>query len=258
MTVSNETADVTDDTFLGGQLKLLQPRTGYRAGIDAVLLAAAIPCRLGQPETVLDAGCGVGTVGLSVARRCPAAKAVLVERAENLVALAKENVRRNGLSERVRVVSGDLTAAWSDMAGQGIALESFDHVAANPPFFLDGSGTLSPDSIKAGAHSMPSGDLEAWGRLLARMASASGTATIIHKAEGLPAVLAALAGRFGAFKVLPIYPRDGQAAIRVIVQCIKGSRAPLTLLPGFVLHDQGNAFTPAAQAILRDGAALRL
>ncbi len=258
MALTMAESDLTDDAFLGGQLKLLQPRAGYRAGIDAVLLAAAIPCQPGRPESILDAGGGVGTVGLSVVRRCPDATAVLLERAPKLVELAEENVRRNDLSKRVHVFSGDLTASWSEMAGLGLAIESFDHVAANPPFHIDGKGTVSSDAWKSAAHSMPEGDLDLWGRLMARMAVSGGTATMIHKADALQAVLGALTGRFGAFKVLPIYPREGQPAIRFIVQGIKGSRAPLSLLPGLILHGDGNAFTPAAQLILRDGAALTL
>lgn len=249
---------VTDDAFLGGALKLLQPKSGYRAGVDAVLLAASVPCIQDVNERVLDAGGGVGTVGLSVVRRCPAATAVLLERAPMLVDLANENVKRNALSERVQVFSGDLTASWSEMAGEGLAPESFDHVVANPPFHTDGEGTASPDPWKSIAHSMPQGDLDLWGRLLARMAVPGGTGTMIHKAEALGAVLGAMAGRFGALKILPIYPRAGQPAIRIIVQGTKGSRGPTTILPGFTLHGEGNGFLPEAEAILRHGGALSL
>lgn len=250
------TNDITDDAFLGGALKLLQPRTGYRAGVDAVLLAASIPCLPGRHECVLDAGGGVGTVGLSVARRCPDSTAVLLERAPRLVELARENVKRNALSDRVKVFSGDLTASWTEMAGEGLAPDSFDHVFANPPFHVDGKGTPSPDPWKSVAHSMPEADLQLWGRLMARMAQPDGTATMIHKAEALTQVISAFAGRFGNLRILPIYPREGQPAIRIIVQGTKGSRAPLAILPGLVLHGEGNAFTPAAEAILRNGAAL--
>ncbi len=250
---------LTDDAFLDGKLKLLQPKSGYRAGVDAVLLAAAIPCASGGAESVLDAGGGVGTVGLCAVARCPEATAVILERAPRLVELAEQNVVRNGLATHVRVFSGDLTASWSDMAGLGLAIESFDHVAANPPFHVDGRGTPSPDEWKSAAHSMPESDLDLWGRLMARMAVAGGTATMIHRAESLTAVLSALGGRFGGLKILPIHARAGQPAIRVIVQGTKGSRAPLTLLSGFVLHGaEGNAFTPEAQAILKNGAALSL
>lgn len=251
-------SEVTDDAFLGGALKLLQPRTGYRAGIDAVLLAAAVPSRVGSHECVLDAGGGVGTVGLSVVRRCADTIAVLLERAPRLVELAHENVKRNGLADRVQVFSGDLTASWTEMAGEGLAPESFDHVVANPPFHIEGQGTPSPDPWKSVAHAMPEGDLQLWGRLLARMAAPGGTATMIHKAEALSLVCGALAGRFGGLRVLPIYPRVGAVANRVIVQGTKGSKAPLTILPGFILHGEGNAFTPAAEAILRHGGGLDL
>lgn len=252
------TADVTDDAFLGGKLKLLQPRSGYRAGIDAVLLAAAVPVSPANQECVLDAGGGVGTVGLSVVRRCAETTAVLLERAPRLVELAQENVRRNGLQDQVKVFSGDLTASWSEMAGEGLAPESFDHVVANPPFHTDGNGTPSPDPWKSVAHSMPEGDLDLWGRLMARMAVPGGTATMIHKADALPLVIGALAGRFGGLRVLPIYPRVGQPANRIIVQGTKGSKAPLVILPGFILHGEGNAFTPAAEAILRHGEPLNI
>lgn len=252
-----ETGDVTDDAFLGGALKLLQPKTGYRAGVDAVLLAAAIPCGPAH-ERCLDAGGGVGTVGLSVVRRCPNATAVLLERSEKFVELAEENVKRNELSDRVKVFSGDLTQTWSEMAGDGLASDSFDHVFANPPYHIDGKGTPSPDPWKSTAHSMPEADLDLWGRLLARMAAPGGTGTLIHKAEALSLVIGAFAGRFGGLRILPIYPRKGQAANRIIVQGTKGSRAPTVILPGFILHGEGNAFTPEAEAILRGGGGLDL
>jgi tRNA1(Val) A37 N6-methylase TrmN6 len=188
--------------------------------------------------------------------RCPDATAVLLERAPPLVELAQRNVERNDLGKRVRVFNGDLTASWSDMAGLGLAIESFDHVAANPPFHIDGRGTPSPDRWKSTAHSMPDTDLDLWGRLMVRMLVAGGTATMIHKADSLPAVMACMAGRFGDLRIMPVYARARQPAIRIIIQGTKGSRAPITILPGFILHGDGNAFTPEAQAILKDGAAL--
>lgn len=257
MPIDLASGDITDDAFLGGALKLLQPKTGYRAGVDAVLLAAAIPCGPAH-ESCLDAGGGVGTVGLSVVRRCPNATAILLEREPKFVELAQENVTRNELSDRVKVFSGDLTQSWSEMAGDGLASDSFDHVFANPPYHIDGKGTPSPDPWKSTAHSMPEADLDLWGRLLARMAAPGGTGTMIHKADALGLVLSAFAGRFGGLRILPIYPRKGQPANRIIVQGTKGSRAPLVILPGLVLHGEGNAFTPEADAILRGGGALDL
>jgi tRNA1(Val) A37 N6-methylase TrmN6 len=246
---------VTEDAFLGGRLRLLQPRSAYRAGLDAVVLAAAAAARCGQ--RALDVGAGVGTVGLCLAART-GADVVLLEPEERLAALAVENARRNCLADRVRVVCGRVGLGEPEAAALGLSPESFDHALANPPYHDRARGTEAADPVKAGAHAMAAADLEVWARFMARMVAPGGTATLIHKAEALPAVLAALAIRFGALRVLPLQPRAESPANRIIVQGVKGSRAPLVLLPAFVLHGTGHAFRPEAEAILRDGAPLLL
>jgi tRNA1(Val) A37 N6-methylase TrmN6 len=138
----------------------------------------------------------------------------------------------------------------------GLVEESFGHVIANPPFHDIDAGTPPPDALKAGAHAMPDGELEAWARFMARMTAPGGEATMIHRADALARVLAVFEARFGALKILPLHSRQGTPAHRVLVQGVKGSRGPLQLLPGFVLHGEGNAFTPAAQEILRAAAPL--
>lgn len=252
---------VTDDAFLGGALSLLQPATGYRAGIDAVFLAASVPCGPEKPERVLDLGAGVGTAGLCVARRCARSFVVLLEKQEALVDLARENIGRNGLADRVRVVQAEIGATGAaELKELGLEAESFDHVIANPPFHVEGEGTASSNELKAGSHAMAEEALEVWCRFSARMAKPGGTVTLIHKVEALPALLGALRSRFGGLRVLPIYPRPDEPAIRVIVQGTKGSKAPLALLPGAVLHGRGreNGFTAGAARVLRLGAGLDL
>lgn len=246
---------ITEDAFLGGRLRLLQPRSAYRAGLDAVVLAAAADARPGQ--RVIDVGAGVGTVGLCLAVRT-GADVVLLEPEERLAALAQDNARRNGLADRVRVVCGRVGLGEPEAAALGLFPESFDHVLANPPYHDRARGTEAADPVKAGAHAMAAADLDVWGRFMARMVAPGGTATMIHKAEALPAVLAALAIRFGALRVLPLHPRAEAPANRILVQGVKGSRAPLVLLPAFVVHGAGQAFRPEAEAILRDGAPLPL
>ena len=92
---------VTRDAFLGGAIYVLQPKAGYRAGLDAVLLAAACPVGPGFSsgvggESVLDCGAGVGTAALCIAARVPSARLTLVEREPELVALARDNISANG------------------------------------------------------------------------------------------------------------------------------------------------------------------
>ncbi len=136
--------------------------------------------------------------------------------------------------------------------------ESFDHVLSNPPFHTEGRGTAASDALKAAGHAMPDGNLDRWVRFMAAMSRPGGTATLIHRAEALGQILEAMAGRFGGILVLPIHPREGEPASRILVQGTKGSRAPLRLLAGLVLHDPGQRFTAEVEAVLRHGAALDL
>lgn len=246
-------ASTTDDIFLGGQLTVRQPAHGYRAGTDAVLLAAAIPEADGP---LLDAGAGVGTVGLCVAARIPQAHILLVERQPLLAALARVNIERNGFVGRLRVVEADISRPSPALAESGVASESFAHVFANPPFHDTGHGTKSPSDVKAASHQMQSDDLETWARFLTRMARPGGRMTMIHKAEALPRILAVLDGRFGALSIVPVLPRSDAEAVRVIVSGIKGSKAPLKLRPPLILHTAGQAFRPEIEAVFRHGAAL--
>ena len=248
--------DVTDDAFIGGRLRLLQPVGGYRAGLDAVLLAAAAPVIEGQGERVLDAGAGVGTVGLCVAARIGDAKVTLLEAVPELLRIARENVTRNGLEDRVRAIGADVLGPVAEHRAIGLLSGSFEHVLANPPYLVEGHGRPARDALRAGAHAMEAGGLECWVRFLARMMTGGGTLTLIHRADALGRVLAALEGRCGALEVLPLHPRAPEPAHRVLVRGRKASRAPLRLLPGVALHGAGHRFLPGIEAVLREGAPL--
>lgn len=254
----------SEDAFLGGQVFALQPVKGYRAGIDAVLLAAAVDIAEGVSATVLDAGSGAGVVGLCLAARVADARVTMLERAPELTAFARENARRNGWAERISVLEGDLTGPAADLVTAGLKLESFDHVLANPPYYTEGRGTAAANSLKAGSHAMASQSLERWARFLAAAAKPGGQLTLIHRADALGDLLAVLSRRFGALRLRPIYPRASAPANRIIITGVKGSRAPLTLLPGLVLHGakgvegrRESAFTPQADTVLRHGAGLK-
>ncbi|MFT3732282.1 MAG: methyltransferase [Hyphomicrobium sp.] len=248
--------NVSEDLFLGDALVVRQPRAGYRAGTDAVLLAAVLAPEFVGGQTVLDVGSGVGVVGLCVAARCPSSRVVLVEREPKLAELARENIDRNGLAMRVSVVETDIARATGALETAAIASETFDFVLANPPYHDEGRGTAAGDRLRAASHQMPQDALGTWARFMNRMAAPGGLAAIIHKAEALPRILSAFDGRFGGMNVLPIHPRAGEPAIRVVVTGIKGSRAPVSILPGLVLHGPDHAFLPEIEAVFRHGAAL--
>jgi len=258
VTSAGDKAATTEDAFLGGSLRVLQPVAGYRAGLDAVLLAAAAPLRVGCREQVLDVGAGVGVVGLSVARRAGDARVILIEREPAQADLCRTNVDRNGLGERARVLAGDVGNPLGQQPELGALAGSFDHVLANPPYQVEGTATVAALPAKAAANAMRRDGLQHWLRFMAAMARPGGTATMIHRADRLDLVLMAFSGRFGRLLVFPIFPRQGTAAHRVLVQGIKGSRAPLQLRAGLVLHETGHGFRPEVDAILRGGAALDL
>lgn len=246
----------TEDAFLGGRLTLRQLREGSRAGLDAVFLAAACPVKPGQH--VLDAGTGSGVVALAIARRIDGTQVTGIDVDAAVVRLAEENAARNGLAARARFLLGDVTAPASALTAAGLAFESFDHVVANPPFLAPDEARLSPCPRLRRAHTLEAGDLERWIRFLAAFCKPKGTATIVHRADALPRLLSFLERRFGGVIVYPLFPREGEPAVRVLVQGTKGSRAPFSLAPGIVLHGVNNAFTPAAEAVLREGAGIAL
>jgi tRNA1(Val) A37 N6-methylase TrmN6 len=188
-TLMSETP-VTVDAFLGGRVTVAQPARGYRAGLDAILLAATVVVDSDASATMLDLGAGVGTVGLCVATRNAAIEVTLLEVQPELVALAAENIRRNHLEQRVRVITADVHDSPEQLSALGVSPDRFDHVICNPPFDIEGHGRSPPNALKARSHVMPVGELEHWGRVLARYCRASGTVTMIHRADALGAVLA--------------------------------------------------------------------
>jgi tRNA1(Val) A37 N6-methylase TrmN6 len=249
-----ERADMTEDAVLGGRLVLRQPRKGHRVGHDAMLLAAA--CSVRPRECLIELGAGVGASGLAVARRVHDLALTLIEIDPALAALARENAERNGLAERTRVVCLDVTASPADFAAGGLSRGEADHVLMNPPFNV--AHNPSPHRGRRLAHVATDDTLGRWVETAAWLLRPAGALTLIWRADRLDAVLAAVAEAFGDFGILPIHPKPGAPAIRVLLRAVKQSRAPLTLLPGLVLTGANGQPTPQAEAVLREGAVLAL
>jgi tRNA1(Val) A37 N6-methylase TrmN6 len=239
----------TEDGLLGGRVRLRQPEGGLRAGHDAVLLAAAVPARPG--ERVLELGCGSGAAFLCLAARVPELQVVAVEREPALAELARGNALLNGLAGRLTVITGDV----ADPATRR-ALPRCAHGFANPPFW--DSGTAPPAALRRAATHSGEAGLDEWAACLAAALGHRGSATLILPASRFADGLAALGGAgFGSPALLPLWPRLGVPAKRVLLGARFGGRGPGRVLPGLALHAAAGA-TPEADAILRDGAALEL
>lgn len=248
--------DVTEDAMLDGRVRLVQPRRGHRAGSDAVLLAAA--CGEADGETVADFGAGVGAVGLMVAARHPSCRGVLVENDPALAALARRNVALNGLADRFKVCEADILAPASIRRQAGLEAGSAGLVVTNPPFWPAGRVRTSPDAGRRAAHVMADEALDGWVRAAADVLAPGGRLVLIHRVDGLAGLLATLAGRFGDIAVRPVHPRCDRPAVRLLVAARKGSRAPLRLMPGFVLNGPDGRFTPEADAVHRGTASIAM
>lgn len=232
----------TDDRLLDGRVRLIQSRAGYRAAIDPVLLAAAAPARAGQ--AALDLGAGSGAVGLCLATRVPGLAVTALEREADAAALCRRNIAANRLDGAIAVLEADLARLPETLHG------AFDQVVANPPYIGRHEGTRPPNVGRAAAHA--DGDLEVWITAAHEALKPKGWLTLIHRADRIDRVVALLAGRFGALTLVPLWPKQGVAAKRIIVRARKGVRSPGQLSAGLVLHRADGGYTDEAMAVLRD------
>jgi tRNA1(Val) A37 N6-methylase TrmN6 len=232
--MSEALADITEDAFLGGQLRLRQPKSGHRAGHDAMLLAAAAAARPG--DRVVEFGAGVGAAGLALARRVGGIDLVLAEIDHDLAQLARENALRNAIPAEIVVL--DVTSPPEAFANVGLTPDSVDAVLMNPPFNDASRHRASPDTSRASAHVADSTTLENWVHAARRILKSGGALTLIWRADGIAQALAALARGFGALAILPIHSDAGRPAIRVLIRAVKGGKAPARVLGSLMLNDE--------------------
>ena len=247
----DELGELTIDDLVGGGIRLVQPKKGYRVSMDTVLLAASVPAEKGQ--LILEAGSGSGGAALCLAHRCPGINVTGIEIQPAMVRLAERNAELNGLGERVKFQQGCVTERL-EMPGH----ESFDHVFVNPPYLDPGAAIVSPSKTKRIAHMSTTASLKDWVMFSHYMVKNKGTMTFIYRADRLHELMALLARLSGDLVLCPLWPRTGVAAKRVLLQGRKGTHGAMTILPGISLHEAGKRYSREAEAVLRQGAALDL
>lgn len=241
---------VSEDALLDGRVSILQPVKGFRAAIDPVLLAAAVPA--GNGDRVLDVGTGVGAAALALLARAPWAWVAGIDVQPDLIALARRAAARNGMTERVRFDVGDI-ARPADVA-------TVDHVMSNPPFLPKNHGQVPKDAARALATVESTADLAAWLAFMARRLADGGTLTLIHRADRIDEILHHLGDlEIGDVYILDLVPvDDGRPVKRCIVQGAKGRSHGAPIRRALVLHESDGGYTPAAQAVLRDARPLTM
>ena len=240
--------EVTEDAFFSGKVTVFQPKTGFRAGTDSVLLAAALDADAsGQ---ALELGTGSGAALLMAAHRVPGMSFTAVEMDPAMATLARNGAEKNGFADRVHVLDRDVDAlprSWENR---------FDLVFSNPPFFAGGT-IQAPGQGKTTAY-LESVSLDDWlgGKLFTLRPK--GSLVMIHRAADLSRILALLDHKVGEITVLPIHSYPGEDAKRILVRARKGLRpGPLRLADGLYLYEsKGGARTPMMARIAGEGAGL--
>ena len=252
--MSEALTDITEDAFLGGRLRLRQPRSGHRSGHDAMLLAAATAARPG--DSVVEFGAGVGAAGLAVAKRVGEIALTLVEIDPQLAALARNNAAANHITADIVVL--DVTSPAETFATLGLKPDSADIVLMNPPFNDATRHRVSPDLARASAHVADSETLERWIHSGRRLLKSGGALTLIWRADGVAEVLAALGRGFGSLAILPVHADATRPAIRVLIRAIKGGKAPTRMLASLLLNDESGLPNKQLGNVLAGGGVLPL
>ena len=249
--------DFSIDAFHRGRFFLVQPRDrGHRAGMDAMMLAAAVPSDFAG--RLADFGAGAGAAGLAVAARCPRTSVVLAERAPEMAAFARRSLalaENAEVAARTSVVEADVSLTGRARIAAGLDDSAFDFVIMNPPFNA-GHDRATPDALKRAAHVMDADVFETWIRSAAAVVRPRGGLAVIARPTSLRAILDAMDGRFGKAEIVAVHPRAGDAAIRIVVRAVRASRAALSICPPLVLHEAGDAFSARADAINNGRASL--
>ncbi|UYV38666.1 methyltransferase [Rhodobacteraceae bacterium D3-12] len=247
------TDTVSRDLFLGGKLTLTQPRSGYRAGVDPVLLAASVPARAGQ--SVLDLGCGAGAAALCLGARVAGLTLTGLELQPQYAALARRNASDNAIP--FEVVEGDITAIPATLKSR-----QFDHVIINPPYYDRTRGSAAPDPARETALGGGAVTLAQWIEAAAKRLAPKGYLSVIQRAERLPDLVSAASANLGSLQLLPLWPRPGRDSQLVILRARKSGRAEFRLHSGILMHDapthesDQESYSPTIRAVLRDGAPL--
>lgn len=233
--------DQSEIYVLDKRIKLKQPEKGFRTSIDGVLLAAACPVK--SRQTVLDMGCGVGTVIFCIAERVSSAVFTGVDINAAYIKLAEQNADLN--KKDAVFIASDIR----DFSPE----DCFDHVVCNPPFLEAGQHVSSPDGDVATARGHQQNDLslQDWIDAGYRNLKQGGSLSMIHRADMTDRIIHAMGTRFGAIEIIPLWPRKGVSAKRIIVRATKDRKSPAAIHPGLVLHEADGAYTAAAEDILR-------
>lgn len=246
-----QNVETTEDKFHRGVFSVLQPvGSGHRSGLDALLIAASLD--EGSSGLLADLGAGAGVAGLAALAVNPGLEVHLVEKNPMMAELARRTLQlRQNLkfAASARVIEADVTLSGARRVAAGLRDAAYDHIIMNPPYNHEHQ-RVSPDMVRAEAHVMGLFGLDAWMRTAVAMLRPGGNLVLIYRTEKIAEIYACAQGRFGGMVVVPVHSRAGEPAKRILVRMTKGSRAPLAIMPGIVMHNPDGSPSELAKALL--------
>lgn len=232
--------------LLGGRLRIIQPRLGYRFSIDALLLAHFV--RLKEGASVLELGTGSGVIAVLLARRRQCRRVIGIEIQPELADLARRNVRENGLDDRVEIRCGDVRKP----AGL-IPERAFDAAVFNPPYRRLETGRINDNPQRANSRHELLGSVRDFLNAAAPALKAKGSVSVIYPSSRTVDLFAAMRGaRLEPRRLRPVYSRADSEGAFVLVEGIKEGGEALSLLPPLVLYGEDGRYTTAVEAIFSD------
>ena len=242
--------EFTKDSFLGGGIRIWQPKKGYRAGIDPILLAASVNVSAGQK--VLDLGCGVGTASFAIGYRVKNVELYGIEIQKVFADLADLNSKENGIEFQVECNN------ISNLSSN-ITSKNFDHVIANPPYFDRKSSVrgINVSKEKSFGDTRP---ISEWLKVAAKRAKPKGFVHFIVRSDRLMEIFTNMPNSLGSLVITPVISRKNENAKLTILHAKKNGRAGFIISSPIVLHplksDSREKYVPEVDKVLRNGASL--
>lgn len=241
---------LTDDA-LTGRMRVWQRARGHRYSLDDVLTAREALRAAPHARRALDLGCGIGSVLLMVLDGLLEAQAlhatmVGVEAQAISFDLATRNVARNGVSDRVQLIHGDLR----DPAIQAACGDGFDLVTGTPPYAPVGTATPSPDPQRAHARVEIRGGVEDYLAAAATRVGPEGRVVVCCDARRPErAIGGGRAAGLTPIRQLDAVPRAGRSPLFSVFTFAIASDAPFEMASPFIARDAAGGRTDEYRAL---------
>lgn len=234
----------TCDAILGGRIRVIQPRDGYRFSIDAILLARFVS--VGPRDRILELGAGCGVISLAIAALHRPREIVAIDIQPELVAMIRNNAELNGI-DSIRAIEADLRRLKDSLAPR----ESFDVVVANPPYRPSKAGRVSPNAARHLARSEASATLEDFVVAASRCARRGGKAAFVFAADRSAELIAMLrAHRLEPKRIRFVHPYVDAPATNILIEARKNGGIEVVIEPPLILFDAPHVYSHEARELL--------